>query len=304
MLRKNLVRLGTRLAEMYGNNEYPLATATGRKIGEIPTINKIQQVQLLMQYRALAAGGGPLPSFQDAEFRCYSQNGEDGILLYLFALIGFTNRRSVEICCGSGIDCNTANLAINHGFEALMMDGREDLLAMGRKFYDRCRDTYQWPPRLVRAWITAENVNGLLKKQGFVGEIDLFSLDMDGVDYWIWKALDVIHPRVVVLEYQDIIGPDRAITVPYDPKFSEARGEHGPDYAGASLGAFVKLGREKGYRLVGCEHYGYNAFFLRNDLGTEHFPEVTVESCFPHPKNRFGMEKRWPKVADRKWVEV
>ncbi len=304
MLRKGLVRLCTRIAEMYGNNEYPLATATGRKIGEIPTINKIQQIQLMLKYQELARTGEHLPETQDTEFRCYSQNGEDGILLYIFSLIGFTNRRSVEICCGTGIDCNSANLIINHGFDALLVDGREDLLAMGKKFYARCRDTYQWPPKLQRAWVTAENVNKLIRKNGFDGDLDLFSLDMDGVDYWVWKAIDCINPRVVVVEYQDILGPKRSVTVPYDPKFSEPRNKYGVDYCGASLRAFTKLAQTKGYRLVACEHYGYNAFFVRNDIGKYILPEITVDACFYHPKAKFGMEKRYPNVENREWEEV
>ncbi len=71
-----------------------------------------------------------------------------------------------------------------------------------------------WPPKLVHAWITTENINALLQAQGVVGEIDLLSLDMDGVDYWVWKAIKCITPRVVVLEYNPVLGPDLSVTVP------------------------------------------------------------------------------------------
>lgn len=60
-----------------------------------------------------------------------------------------------------------------------------------------------WPPTFVQAWITAENVNALIANCGVTGEIDLLSLDMDGIDWWIWRALEVVSPWVVVLEYQD-----------------------------------------------------------------------------------------------------
>ena len=304
MIRDLLIKLCSRVAEAYGNNEYPLAAAMGRKPGGIPTIDRGMQVLLRAQWQARAREGAPLPPFHEVEFRAYSQNGEDGILLFLFALLGTTNKRVVEMCCGTGVDCNAANLIINHGFTGALFDGREDLLAMGRRFYSKCRDTYQWPPRLTKAWITPENVNDLISDAGVSGEIDLFSLDMDGVDYWVWKNLSVINPRVVVLEYQDILGPDRCVTAPNDPKFVGVRGKHGTDYGGASLAAFVKLGRAKGYRLVGCEHFGYNAFFLRNDVGADLFPEIPTGACFSHPKNDFGMKERFPAVKDREWVEV
>ena len=85
-----------------------------------------------------------------------------------------------------------------------------------------------------------------------------------GWDYWIWEALTVVTPRIVVLEYQDILGPDRAWTVPYSDTFTaSAYSMTGcmPDFAGASLAAFVKLGHAKGYRLVGVNRLGFNAFF-------------------------------------------
>src|SRR5207245_1991562 len=159
-----------------------------------------------------AARGEPLPSFREAEFRAYSQFGEDGILLLLFAAAGAGGRRAVELCAGDGIECNAANLVVNHGWEALLVDGDPAHVARGAAFYRECDDTFLMPPRLVHSWVTAENVNGLIESHGFGGAIDLLSLDMDGVDYWVWKALTVASPRVVVLEYNNLWGPDEART--------------------------------------------------------------------------------------------
>lgn len=304
MIRDLLMKAALRVAEAYGNNQYALASVLGRLPSHVPALDRAAQIQLTLRYRELARAGAPLPSFDDAELRVFSQNGEDGILLYLFALIGTTNKRVVEMCAGSGIDCCAANLIVHHGWEGLLFDGQERKLRMGRRFYTKNPDTRQWPPKLVSAWITAENVNELIRKQGFAGEVDLFSLDMDGVDYWVWKALDAINPRVVILEYQDILGPKRSVTVPYDANFAAVREEHGPNYCGASLTAYTKLAREKGYRLVGSQRLGYNAFFLRNDVGEEYFPEVSVASCFAHPRTTMGQKKRYPRVAKKNWVEV
>src|SRR5690348_13668926 len=61
---------------------------------------KLLQLTLANQYRDIAAGkANPLPLL-DVEFQAYSQNGEDGILLYIFSLIGVTNKKAVEICAG------------------------------------------------------------------------------------------------------------------------------------------------------------------------------------------------------------
>jgi hypothetical protein len=262
------------------------------------------QLVLAAMYRELALRGGPFPAFRDVAFRSYSQNQEDGILLYLFAVVGTTNRVAVEICAGDGIECNTANLVINHGWSALLVDGDERRVRTGREYYARRRETRVWPPAFVHHWVTAENVNDLLIDQGFGGDVDLLSLDLDGVDWWIWRAVDAIDPRVVVVEYQDIWGFEPAVTVPYDPDFRASFRGRDPDYAGASLAAFVKLGKEKGYRLVGSEPLGFNAFFLRDDVGAEPFPEIDPATCFHHPKVAFGRRVRLPRVAHLPWQDV
>jgi hypothetical protein len=243
----------------------------------------------------------------DFGFSAHSQTDEDGILLYLFSIVGTTNQQAIEICAGDGIECNAANLILNHGWHALLVDGDLNNVAKARRFYSQSPRTQIFPPKLMQAWITRGSVNDLIRDSGFSGEIDLLSLDLDGVDYWIWEAITVVSPRVVVLEYQDILGPDRLWTVPYADDFV-AR-EHSmtgamPNFAGASLRAFTKLAHSKGYRLIGVNGYGFNAFFMRNDVGTEQFAEIPVEDCFTHAKTLEGMEKRFPLVANMPWVEV
>ena len=96
-------------------------------------------------------------------------------------LLGTTSRCAVEICAGDRIQCDAANLVINHGWDALLIDGNVDLIARGQWFYSRCRDTVSCPPILHAQWITAENINDVLVEQGFTGEINLLSLDLDGL---------------------------------------------------------------------------------------------------------------------------
>ena len=251
--------------------------------------------------------GLSLPSFDDIGFRVFSDSDEDGILLYIFTLIGVTNKKVVDIGAGSVRGSNTANLIINHGWIGLLIDGSEGAIQAGQKFYSNCPDTRQYPPTSVCARVTAENVNSIITEHGFTGEIDLLTIDIDGIDYWIWNAIDCVSPRVIVLEYQDIIGPDRALTVPYNPDFNASdykANERNANYVGASLPAFAKLAEQKGYRLVGCNRYGYNAFFVRSAIGEKHLPGVQVDACLKHPWNKFGMENRFPAVKDMDWVEV
>jgi hypothetical protein len=265
--------------------------------------SRISQLILLQRYASIGRGSEPPICLRDVEFRAYSQNSEDGILLYIFGIIGFGSRRSVEICAGDGIECNSANLIINHGWDGLLIDGDPLRLKRGRSFYRNCRDTFVSPPRLVNAWVTAENVNTLMIEHGFTGDIDLLSIDLDGMDYWIWRALEVVRPRVVVVECNLLWGPERAMTVPYDPQFG-AYSSRGANYFGASLSAMVKLSKAKGYRLIGCEKLGFNAFFLREDLANELFPSVSSADCFTHPYAKFAMRHRLPNITSKEWIEV
>jgi len=260
----------------------------------------VAQKLLMQQYRVLAAhGGGHLPSLEDVGFRIYSQFEEDGILLYLFSLIPPDNRRCVEICAGDGRECMTTNLIVNHGWWGYLFDGDEKNVRNGQRFFANQQETFLHPPRFTRAWITAENVNEHLCAAGVSGVVDLLSLDMDGMDYWVWKAVTAIKPRVVVCETNNLIPAGRALTVPYAREFvATADG-----FCGASLEAMCRLGKSKGYRLIGTHRFGFNAFFMASGVGEDLFPEVEPSSCLTDPYT----EKRrrdWAAVASKPWQDV
>lgn len=275
-----------------------------KKLDQTTAIDQQTQILLSLRYKELLHTRAPLPRLDEVEFRSFSQHGEDGILLYLFSLLGTTNKQAVEICAGDGVECNTANLIINHGWTGLLFDGDKHKINFGRHFYARNLNTLPHPPTLVNVWIDAEKVNALITDHDVDGEIDLLSLDMDGVDYWIWRALACITPRVVVLEYNAAPGPDRAVTVPYKRDFQWKKHSARSNYWGASLPAFVKLGRQKGYRLVGCERFGVNAFFVRSDVGQDIFPEVASHKCFTHPRVRQAQQEFLFYASQQEWVEV
>jgi hypothetical protein len=268
---------------------------------------QIAQVQLRLHYQGLGRQGlRALPDLHDVEFRCYSQSGEDGILLYLFSLLGTESRRALEICAGDCVECNSANLIINHGWGGLLVDGDAGNIARAKEFYARCRTTWVAPPTLVASWITAKNVNSVIRQHGFSYDVDLFSLDLDGNDYWIWREIDCIRPRVVVVEFNSAPGPDRSVTIEYDADF-QLDFEFQPYRCGASLSAFTKLGREKGYRLVGVNSLGFNAFFVRADLRAAMLPTRSPRECFERTERLRGWrpETFEALVSDGpSWVEV
>lgn len=119
-----------------------------------------------------------------------------------------------------------------------------------------------------------------IEQSGIFGEIDLLSIDIDGNDYWVWKAMTAIRPRVVVIEYNSSFGPDRSVTVAYDPSFRRYEKHPSGLYYGASLQALNKLAAQKGYFLAGCDSAGVNAFFVRDDLADRGIAKIEVSRAF------------------------
>jgi hypothetical protein len=221
-----------------------------------------------------------------SRFRLMSQNQEDGILWALFQQIGTTTRRFVEL--GSGASGgNAAMLAGEFGWTGLLVEGDKGKVEYaGRRFPQTTA---------VCAWITPETVNGLLQEHGYdKGEVDLLSVDIDGNDYWVWQAITACRARVVMLEYNSIFGPERTVSVPYDPKFS--RHDHRFCYYGASLAAMTRLSATKGYRLVAVEPTGVNAFFLRNDVAPE------IPAC--DPARVYRIPDRYNELIRRKEIDI
>jgi hypothetical protein len=271
---------------------------------DLESLSQQQQRVIANQYAAFRQQKvRPYEDIRDAGFRVYSQYEEDGIILYVLSMIGFRTRKVVEMCIADGRECMATNLILNHGFEGYLFDGNEARIRGARKFFAGKQDTLLRQPAVRHAWITAENVNDLLTDAGAFGEVDLFSLDIDGNDYWVWKAIEVIRPRLLVLETHAPIPSDLSLTIRYRPDFY-CWDKPEPDYRSVSLKAMTKLCAAKGYRLIGAHKHGFNAFYLRNDEGEDVFPEVSVESVHDNTVTRLAQAERWPRVKHMDWVEV
>ncbi len=244
---------------------------------------RVPQKQLYLDYRNRVADGKSLPTYKEAGFSVYSQYDEDGITLYIFGIIGFKTYKFVDI--GSG-DClyasNTANLVTNFGFTGLFVDIKPQYHARAKNFYKNYMFTSIFPPQFYGDGVTKENINQVLTDKGITGEIDFLSVDIDGIDYWIWDAIEVISPRVVVIENHVEFGYNNVV-VPYDPEY-KFYDKH-PHYNGASPIAYNKLAKRKGYHLVATNWYGFNTYYLRNDLATSYLPEISVDQVLAHPRN-------------------
>ena len=243
---------------------------------------KIAQRSLFHEYRRRATSGAALPSIWETGYRVFSQFDEDGLILFCLAVAGIGSRRFVDIGSGDGITAsNTANLALNLGFHGLFVDAREPEVERGLRFYATHPDSRERPPVFVRQFVTCENVNDVVLGAGFEGDIDLLSVDIDGNDYWIFEALEIVQPRLVCIETHTELGLEDFVA-PYDPDFDWRRAPPGTRI-GASPVATTRLAERLGYRLVGANLYGFNALYLRDDVvPREVLPTIEIEDLFRH----------------------
>jgi hypothetical protein len=240
---------------------------------------RLSALALLEKYESLGGDRALGSLINRYDQTVYSQHGQDGILLYIFSQAGVTNRRFVEFGMGDGRECNTANLSLNYGWGGLLMDVNEENVSAARRYYGERLGARSSDVTIVHCKVTRENINEVLERNGYKGEIDLLSIDIDGNDYWVWQAITVIDPRVAVVEYNAILGCERSITIPYDPNFVVGK-RWSYFYHGASLPALTKLASSKGYVLVGCDLQGTDAFFVRKDLAAGKLSEVSAEAAY------------------------
>lgn len=225
-------------------------------------------------------------NINDYEFSIFSQNGEDGILDYIFTKIGVTNGKFVEIGCGHTQN-NSLYMICKRNFTGLLLDGEKFNVKAFNNFNKKILKSDNIA---VNAWIDINNVNKIISQHITEREIDLLSIDIDGFDYWLWNAIDCIEPRVVIMEYNASLGL-KSLTVPYNARFNVADYAHPPKhsywYHGASLKALYKLGLKKNYVLVGTDVNGVNCFFIRKDLALKHNIKIqNPDSAFKYHKTR------------------
>jgi hypothetical protein len=221
------------------------------------------------------------------EQRVVSQNGEDGIIQEIFRRIGTTDKFFVEFGIQNGQECNTRNLLEHYGWSGVWMEGSPELA-------DRARHDFgKFPVKVLHRFLTTENLVPSFEEAGVPKEFDLLSIDVDGNDYWMWHSLGRSYsPRVIVIEYNSTFGPRRPWIMPYDPHFKHDE----TAYFGASLEAMAALGSDLGYKLVGCESRGVNAFFIRENLASTKFLGRDRPASFhyvsPHYAGSFGYPVR------------
>lgn len=222
---------------------------------------------------------------EQCEYKVFSQWGEDGIIQRLVNCVSIPNKIFIEFGVEDYSEANTRYLLMKDNWSGLIIDGSEANMQKVRnsELY------WRYNLKAVDKFITKENINDLFLENGIKGDIGLLSIDIDGNDYWVWQAIEVISPRIVICEYNSLFGNKRKITTPYDDKFVRSDYHASNLVYGASIKALESLADEKGYCLVAGNSAGNNLFFVRRDcmglLRPKTVDEVYVKSQFREGRN-------------------
>ena len=197
------------------------------------------------------------------EFSVLSQHGEDGIIHYVFKRLRIEPRIFVEFGFHPQ-ECNALVPLMRYRTNGLFMDGNREVCDLAVKTFSMLGRNAVVGCHMLRP----DTIDAVISDHGFRGDIDLLSIDVDSIDYWLWNSIDGISPKLVVIETSPWLGTARAVTMPVDqasvdrlspqPTRNVARG--------ASPAALLALGRSKGYAFLGVDRSGINMFFLRQDL--------------------------------------
>ena len=248
----------------------------------------LSQLNLLQEALGRIEGrqvfSSPTDKIQDSEYRVFSQWGEDGIIQFLINKIQIQNKFFVEFGVEDYLQSNTRFLLMNNNWSGLVIDGSEKNIEYIKN------DAIYWAHNLKAecAFITKENINSLLEKNGVKGDIGILSVDIDGNDYWVWQAISCITPCIVICEYNSIFGPTAKVTTDYREDFVRDKKHHSNIIYGASIAALITIADEKGYQLVAGNKAGNNVFFVRDDL-MKNLQKLTINEMYK--KSQFRESK-------------
>ncbi len=244
---------------------------------------KINQGLLLTRINELKSS-----SLKESNFKIFSQWGEDGIIQFLVKNLRIKNKTFIEIGVEDFIESNCRFLMMKDNWKGLVVDGSIKNIDNLKKMY------FFWKYDLcaVCEFITKENINQIITNSGFESEVGILSVDLDGIDYFVLDAINVIQPSILICEFNSVFGPERKISIPYDQKFNRTVAHYSNLYWGTSLPALNYVAEKKGMVLVGVNNAFNNAFFVQKNLLNQIVMKKTVNELFEYSNYR---ESRSPQ---------
>ncbi len=184
---------------------------------------------------------GARPNLWLSEFasNTTSQYGENGMIAKVLDVTGNKSGWCVELGSWDGKKCsNTYPLITEKGYSAVLIEA-------DKRRFKNLVETFEDNKHvvLVNAFVgfdQEDSLDRILKTTDIPKDFDLLSIDIDGNDYYLWKAMDDYRPKVVIIEFNPTIPNAAEFVQPCDRRISW----------GSSLLSIAKLAKSKGYELI------------------------------------------------------
>ena len=221
---------------------------------------KVQKGQLFERH--LEQNLNKITSIEETFFKVFSQDYEDGIIQYLIKSLGLKNIKFVEIGTQDYSESNTRYIFETMRCEGLIIDPTPNLKKKINSFLRTWKNTLT----IHNDFINSNNVVEIIEKNSFEKNLDIFSLDIDGIDYWILEKLPKKIAKIFIIEYNPYFGSKKEICAPNIEYFDRFK-YHSTGFCwGASLKAIIKLMKQKGYTFIGTNNLNVNSFFVQDEF--------------------------------------
>ncbi|WP_346188121.1 hypothetical protein, partial [Rubritalea halochordaticola] len=245
-----------------------------KRLTKVEQITQSNERIMMNQGKILSSlnQGKKFEQLSDYEWTVYSQWGEDGIIDFLVSEIPIENRTFIEFGVEHFSESNCRFLMMNRNWQGFVIDGSAEHMARLKN------SPYFWKYDLQAhsAFINRDNINELLLKSGFEKDLGILSVDIDGNDYHVLKAVNSFDPRIVICEFNPLFGHEREITVPYDASFYRTEKHHSNLYYGASVAALVTKEARTNARKPSSPRRTPSTARARSSS-----PSSTTPTCFP-----------------------
>lgn len=219
-----------------------------------------------------------------------SQGGEDGALHEVFRRLGIQEGWFVEFGAWDGIHCSNTYALTCRNWKGVYIEVDPAKHAELERNMASCGGRVICLSRFVGVE-GEDSLDSILASTPIPKDFDLLSIDIDSNDYWVWKSVRLYSPKVVIIEYNCNFHAHECKSIPFT-----VNGEwDGTLFYGASAAALVKLGKTKGYTLVGHSP-GLNLIFVLSDLVPGKFRQIPVEAVTVGPAHRQARRDEFVEV--------
>ena len=214
-----------------------------------------------------------ITKLEQSECKIFSQNGEDGILDYIICMLKLERPNFIEIGVGTYEEANTRFIYERFYPKGIIIDIEKDLK---NKVFSNI-NPWKGDLRVIEEKISTKNINDIISKNCNFN-VDIFSLDIDSVDYWIIKELKPNISKIFVAEYNSVFGGSLEVTTPNLKNFDRKKYHYSHLCFGMSLKALINIMTKKNFYFIGTASTKSNAFFVSNDYPIDkYFKNLKLE---------------------------